>query len=416
MTKTFDQKIKELEHLKSESNIDFLQTKKQKYESELAILLKDPISEWDESNAIKKFNEARECLQKITDINDKIDRINQNWNNNQELENIDKKISFYKGRKKSIKELPLYRDTQEWIAEIFWNDELYQYAKETDNKKLIELLENRKLTESDYRKQIWYMYKDLFKVSKKISKAPEVPKKKVSLPEWMSKTIKKELNDIEWISAQELEDFLIKELKKNSWEIRISHIKNRFEKNASIVKNIIKKLISEFPTFKIIDNTEPDRKKWHYTPTKNEKLISSISDEETQENKKERLRINNLQFKLNEIWKLTELKSRVSKYLDLFEELNINFANRDEFEPRMYEIIATYTHINLEKEIIKTLNWLILWNYHSEKTWLYRYNVYRFNRDSRRMLAYPNWEIFAICPHEEYEKIIESQPPINKIE
>ena len=45
MTKSIDQKIKELEQLKSESNIDFLQTKKQEYESELIILLKDPMSE-----------------------------------------------------------------------------------------------------------------------------------------------------------------------------------------------------------------------------------------------------------------------------------------------------------------------------------------------------------------------------------
>jgi hypothetical protein len=45
MTKSFDQKIKELEQLKSESNIDFLQTKKQEYESELISILKDPISE-----------------------------------------------------------------------------------------------------------------------------------------------------------------------------------------------------------------------------------------------------------------------------------------------------------------------------------------------------------------------------------
>jgi hypothetical protein len=68
----------------------------------------------------------------------------------------------------------------------------------------------------------------------------------------------------------------------------------------------------------------------------------------------------------------------------------------------------------MEKEIIKTLNLLIQWNLRIEKTWLYKYNVFRFNRDNRRMLAYPNWEIFTICPHEEYEEIINTQPPLEK--
>jgi hypothetical protein len=102
--------------------------------------------------------------------------------------------------------------------------------------------------------------------------------------------------------------------------------------------------------------------------------------------------------------------------LDLFEELNYNFTNKEEFWTILYEVIKIHTHIEIEKEIIKTLNLLIQWNLRIEKTWLYKYNVFRFNRDSRRMLAYPNREIFTICSHEEYEKIINTQPPVDKIE
>jgi hypothetical protein len=80
----------------------------------------------------------------------------------------------------------------------------------------------------------------------------------------------------------------------------------------------------------------------------------------------------------------------------------------------MFEVITTHTHIEMEKEIIKTLNWLIQENFHTEKTGLYKYNVYKFNRGSRRMLAYPNGEIFTLCPHEKYEEIINTQPPIDK--
>ena len=437
MTKSFDQKIKELEQLKSESNIDFLQTKKQEYESELISILKDPISEWDESNAIKKFNEARECLKRITDINEKINRINQDWNSNQELENIDKKIIFYREKKKSIKELPLYRDTQEWINEIFWNDEVYKYAKDTNNKVLIEKLEKRKLPEEEYisileneypkyvaNKRNEYVqkmenfYSELFlPKTKKKNKKPEIqqpPKTITLLPRWMSEQINEELKDNKNIKPQDIEKFLKNELKKNAWEIMISHIKNKFKENYNQAYEYIRRLIINYSWFKIIDNNN-NKNTVTQTKSKNDKLLSSISEEDTEEHKNERLRKSKLINKLNEIWKIENLKTRISKYFDLFEELNNSFADRNEFESYVTEII-THTHIDIEKEIVKTLNWLIQWNIHMEKTLVYKYNVYKFNRGNRRMIAYPNWEIFALCPHEVYEKTINTQPPADKIE
>lgn len=439
MTKSFDQKIKELEQLKSESNIDFLQTKKQEYESELIILLKDPMSEWDESNAIKKFNEARECLQRITDINDKINRINQNWNSNQELKKIDEKISICKERKKSIKELPLHRDTQEWINEIFWNDEVYKYAKDTNNKVLIEKLEKRKLSEEEYisileneypkyvaNKRNEYIqkmenfYSELFlPKTKKKNKKPEIqqpPKTITLLPRWMSDQIEEDLKNSGDLNAKEIEKFLKNELKKNSWEIKISHIKNKFwEKSDSIIQ-YLEILIKDYPEFKIIDNPKNSKEEKWKSQTKNEKLQSLISTEEIEEQKNERLKKNSLLVKLEGIWTVSSLRSRISWYIDLFEELDCDFADRASFEPQLYNVIKTYNNIDLEKEIIKTLNLLIQGNLRIEKTWLYKYNVFRFNRDSRRMLAYPNGQIFKICPHEEYEKIINTQPPIDKTE
>ena len=69
-----------------------------------------------------------------------------------------------------------------------------------------------------------------------------------------------------------------------------------------------------------------------------------------------------------------------------------------------------------EKEIQKLLRCIIQDNLHLEKTGLYWYYVYRLNSDSRRIIAYPNGEIFTICAHEEYEKLINVQPPIGKTE
>jgi hypothetical protein len=79
----------------------------------------------------------------------------------------------------------------------------------------------------------------------------------------------------------------------------ISHIKNTFKENYNQAYNYISKLIKKYPKFKIIDNVE--KKGTTPSKTKREKLISSISQEETEEHKNERLKKSSLLSKLNEI-------------------------------------------------------------------------------------------------------------------
>ena len=411
MATTFDKKISELEKEKSELDISFLQSKKQEYEKRISVLLVHPINEWEEEIAIAKFNEVREYYTKIWEINHKIDHIPEI------TDEIDKKISLYKERREKVKNIPLYKNTEKWIIEILWWDPLYQYAKESGKENLTKKLEERSLKPNEYSTHIENMYKELFKDNKKVEKENnEVTVKKIehSLPEWMSEQINEELKNSKNIKPQDVEKFLKNELKKNAWDIMISHIKNKFKDNFSLAYEYIKKLIINYPWFNIIENHSSE--KLVTSPkSKREKLISSISQEEIENHKNERLRKNKLIVKLNEIWKIEDLKTRISKYFDLFEELNHNFANRNEFEPYVFDVI-TNTHIKIEKEIVKALNWLIQGNSHMEKTLVYKYNVYRFNRGSRRMLAYPNWEIFTLCSHEEYERIINTQPPADKTE
>ena len=411
MATTFDKKISELEIEKSKLELSFLQSEKNEYNQRISKLLEKPILEWEEEIAIAKFNEVRECYSKIWEINQKIDH------NPEIIDEIDKRISLYNERKERAKQIPLYKDTEKWIAEIFWWDPLYQYAKESDKKSLIKKLEERFLTPNEYTTHLENMYKELFKINKNNNKAAkqDTPKKiEILLPEWMSEQINEELKDNKKIKPQDIEKFLKNELKKNAWEIMVSHIKNKFKENDNQAYEYIKRLIINYSWFKIIDNNN-NKNTVTQTKSKNDKLLSSISEEDTEEHKNERLRKSKLINKLNEIWKIEDLKTRISKYFDLFEELNNSFADRNEFESYVTEII-THTHIDIEKEIVKTLNWLIQWNIHMEKTLVYKYNVYKFNRGNRRMIAYPNWEIFALCPHEEYEKTINTQPPADKIE
>ena len=320
-------------------------------------------------------------------------------------------------KKEWVKKIPLYRDTEKWIIEILWWDPVYLFAKETNKRNIAKKLEERCLSVKEYETLLGNMYKELLKTYEKKKKEVnlDIPKKvEILLPEWMSEQIKEELKDDKLLNPQDIEKFLKNELKKNAWDIMISHIKNKFKDNFSLAYEYIKKLIINYPWFNIIENHNSE--KLVTSPkSKREKLISSISQEEIENHKNERLRKNKLIVKLNEIWKIEDLKTRISKYFDLFEELNHNFANRNEFESYVIEII-THTHRWIEKEIVKTLNWLIQWNTHMEKTLVYKYNVYKFNRGNRRMIAYPNWKIFTLCPHEEYERIINTQPPADKTE
>ena len=399
MATTFDGRINELEQKKSELNTAFLQTEKNKYEQEISKLLNSPIYEWEEETAITKFNEVRKIYLRIRELEYEILHIPEI------IEDIDKKINFYNKKRKSIRELPLYRNTQEWISEILWENELYQYAKENNNKKLVEQLENRTMTESEYIRNMEFMYKELFK-------------QKSNLPEWMEKQIYDELKNNNEISSRDIIDFLEKELKKNWWEIKISHIKNRFKIKSSIVIKYIKQLISWYPEFHIIDNSagKENGKFLEKQQTKREKLISWIVKNETEDEIQNREKKEKLLKQLNEIWLVENLEQRVHKYGDLYEELWFSFADKEYFILELNDAISTYNHIQLEREIQKILTNIIKDNLRPSKTEKYWYLVYKFGRscDNRRIVFYPNWEIFTICSHSDYEKIISTQPPIEK--
>ena len=435
MAKMFDKKIRELQERKSELNLSFLQNEKEKYQCRLNELLEIQVGECEEKNAYK---EARECHAKIKEINHKIQHLPE------DIENIDKKILFLQERK----EIPLYRETREWIAEIFWQN-IVKYAEENSNEELMNKLKTRTLTLEEYmefldkeysefldvnynedlvkeHEKTENMYVKLFtprlnkldKLDKKSSKnknnnVQQTPKISIKLPEWMSDQIYEELRNNKDIHPQDMIKFLKNELKKNAWKIPVSHIRNIFKDNYNQAYEYIKRLIINYQWFKLEDNVEDNLSEKNGKPTPS---ILDVSSEESEKYKKERLRQNSLSDKLNEIKKIENLKTRISRYLDLFEELDNVSVDRKDFEPKVYEVITRHTHIEIEKDIIKTLNQLIQWKPCMERIWLYKYNVYKFNRDSWRMLAYPNWELFTICPHEEYERIINTQPPANKTE
>ncbi len=428
MVKTFDLKIKELTQEKSELDLSFLQLKKQWYIEKIYEILDSLNKKSDEVDAITTLNVLKVCRISIKEIDKKIE------NNSKLLGEIDNKIAYYQDARENVKNIPLYRNTEEWIAEIFWWDSIYQYAKETDDEELMEKLKKRSLTleeytkilekdypayqenkRNNYIKDMEKMYGDLFwPLLKKEEKLQETPKTTILLPEWMSEQIKEELKDNKDIRPEDMESFLKKELKKNSWEIMISHIKNKFKNNYNQAYEYIRRLIINYSWFKIIDNQE--KKAPVTVKSKNDRLIEeakknwSLWKQEKDKEKEDMLKI------LSEAWKIEDTKKRCQKYIDLFEKAWCKFSSKQDFLLQLINAINTQTHTQFDNWIQNVLLGIIQANLKPEKSRWQSYLSYKLSAscDAWRIIAYPNGEIFTIRPHDEYEEIINKKPPVDK--
>ena len=158
MAKTFDSKIKELQEKKSKLDSSILISQKQKYEQRIAELLWNPVVQWGEK---KTLDEIRKCYAKMKKIDNKINQIPENAA--ETIKKLDEKIAFYKQKKENVRNLPLYRDTEEGIEELLWQNEVYQYARETNDEELISKLKKRSLKEDEYMEVVERMLGEVFK-------------------------------------------------------------------------------------------------------------------------------------------------------------------------------------------------------------------------------------------------------------
>ena len=72
MAKTFDLKIQELEHEKSELDLAFLENKKLEYTEKMYEILDNQNDNVDEKNAIDELNKVKSYRAKIKDTENKI--------------------------------------------------------------------------------------------------------------------------------------------------------------------------------------------------------------------------------------------------------------------------------------------------------------------------------------------------------
>lgn len=417
MAISFDKKISDLETRKQNLNISVLNEIKSDYNQKIVEILENPFDERDSEVALYLLKQLKEYHSKIKEIDQQIEHLPEI------LKDIDKKIDFYKERKERIRNIPLERDTEKSIAETFKWDTVYQYAKEIWDEELIKKLEKRSLSakkyteilEKDYRKHIETMYKNLFvSVSpNQKSNLEQSRKKETNLPNWMIEKIRKDLKDNKDLTVGSIESFLKKELKKNDWIIRVAHIKSKFPFNYNEALKYISGLIINYSEFSLTDDNKYEEKtSKKKNKSKHEKLKASVSKEELADSIYQRQDIENLLVKLFEIKDSDSLELRISKYIDLFEELWYKFSDRKSFEKELKETINTHAPFRIEKDIQKILVFTINWTNCFENVGTY----YTFKLNCwRRIMWYPNWEIFTICSHTDYDDIRENvKPPKDK--
>ena len=415
MVISFDKKIADLETRKQNLNVSVLNEIKSDHNKKMVEILENPIEERDPEVALFLLKQLKEHHSKIKEIDQQIEHLPEI------IADTDRKINFYKERKERVRNIPLERDTQESIAETFKWDTLYQYAKEIWDKELIKKLEQRSLSvkkyteilEKDYMIYMGKMYDALFPDDQ--PKPESTSRKYFKLPKWMIEKIRKDLNNNKILEVSRIESFLKNELKKNNWKIRIAHIKSTFAENYNEALKYISGLIINYSEFSLIENNEfnnqtPSKKK----KSKHENLKSSVSGEVIGNNRFDRLNRENLLARAFSIKEIDKLETRISKYIDLFEELEYNFSNRKVFEKELNEAITGHTNHQIEKDIQKILVFTINGTDCFEKTGVYWYYTFKLNC-WWRVIWYPNWEIFTICSHTDYDHIRDCvEPPKDK--
>lgn len=413
MTIKFESKITELQQKKSELDLDFLQSKKQEYQQWILELFES--DEGDEKEAAIKFNKARDYHAKIKEIDFKMK------NASKIAENIDKKIEFYQQRKEKVKNIPLYKDTEEWIAEILWKDYVYQLLKDRNQDKEVDLMKSRKLTGDVYNKYYEEIFTDLFEEAKKKYRSSSSQDKSqesaIVLPEWMHEYIKekiKENDEFKCLSIDDIERCLKIALKKHSGQILDKHLRNRFRdlQTYKAAFNLITDLTTQYSEFKIIKEGKKINDNIMATQAKESLIDKSIQNQwDKQENVETR---NERIEKLHNIWTIENVSERCQEYIDLWEECWGKFDDKLDFVNQLKKLLTTVTHVQFETLFKGLLEKIIQNNLRPIQKEGKKYLTYELGdwTSRRNIWIYPTGQIVNILRHDDYLRFIHTKPPV----
>ena len=240
-----------------------------------------------------------------------------------------------------------------------------------------------------------------------------ISKKASFLPHWMSSIIYNDFKKNNIVLPEDIEIFLIKQLKKNFWKIKISHIKNRFWDNSDVVLKYLQNLFLRYSEFSIIyDQTEELGFKSQNKKTYKSLIFTDINVVGWSNDSF----LSNLKDKLLNIDSVPDIQKRVQIYTEIIETYSkqrwYTIDKRNFASTLMKWFLDLWAENALKKRLrIMLENWQ-WWEWPTE-----RYGYWRIKVDwtnNWRIVAYPNKEIVAFLWHDDYIRFITSRPNSDK--
>ena len=241
---------------------------------------------------------------------------------------------------------------------------------------------------------------------------------KSPLSKWMRLKIK---NDFKWnkeVTPQDIEIFLVKQLKKNSGKIKTSHIRNRFWSNSDEMISYFENLFKDFDDFEIIYQDKVETKTTNNSKKKKQGLLFGLSNDVKELDVKDERKILLLDLwkKLSEVEHIQDKSERVKIYSEIIWRFSKDFwytINKEQFENSLLRwFLDVWSENLLKKKLRIMIDWWKWREWPTERHWYWRIKLEWSNW--QRIVAYPNKEIVALLWHDDYIKFITTKPNSQK--
>lgn len=235
------------------------------------------------------------------------------------------------------------------------------------------------------------------------------------LPMWLAHRIRKDFKWNREILSDDIETFLVKQLKKNFWKIKVSHIKNKFWSHSNEIIHYFEDLFNEFENFEIIYN---DTSKTTVQQKVRKSIIQDVLSSVKEVNVKDERQILLLKLwkKLSEVDQIGDIHERVKVYTEIIGEFSKDLwytINKEQFENSLLRWFLDVGSENiLKKKLRIIINWWKWREWPTERHWYWRIKLEWSN--GQRIVAYPNKEIVALLWHDDYIKFITAKPNYKK--
>ena len=280
------------------------------------------------------------------------------------------------------------------------NSELFSYILNRTNFEFKSSIQKREEQEAEQKRAVLER-KQLRGKMDCWDNVPLLTKKK-ELPDWMEEElVQTEIEDVVSIVK-----FLRTELTKCWWDIKLSHINDRFERIGEVEKiPDFLVFLENYPDFQVINDIVDDEEEAE------EAKELDVWKEKQVVNGWKQLKQELLLKELGEIGDIVDMQDRVVEYVNMFEKLWYQFKNKEDFLNQLVGALEQTQSDGgrLEKSIQSVLHVCIYWWERWQKKYAFWYRVLDLV-NGWRLIADNTKQITNIASHDDYMRIINKKP------